>query len=176
MRSTRFVPTLIAACLVASASCSDATAPTSPRRVSVPTTALTTLDGVIHLSPTKSNGIVLSLADGGEVTLDGPEAGALTNLENAEVEVSGQWSDDTFLVGDFLVRQVDGVDVLDGVLLQFFGDEIDSNFIGYGLRLTRGSLVPLMDPPADLIAHVGDRVWVAESADGQTSAFGIIGR
>ena len=176
MRSTRFVPALIAACLVASTSCSDATTPTAPRKVAAPTIALTTLDGVIHLSPTKSNGIVLTLADGGEVNLDGPEAGALTNLENAEVEVSGQWSDDTFLVGDFLVRRVDGVDVLDGVLVQFFGDELEDNFIGYGLRLTRGSTVELIDPPADLTAHVGERLWVVESLDGQTSAFGIIGR
>jgi hypothetical protein len=80
-------------------------------------------------------------------------------------------------VADFLVRRVDGAEVMDGVVTALhLQDEIEGDVIGYALSLTRGSLVPLMDPPAELIAHVGERVWIAETADGQASAFGIISR
>jgi len=177
MRATRFVPTLIAACLAATASCSDTATPTSPGRQAAPPAPLTTLEGVIHLSATKVNGIVLSMPDGEDVTLDGPESASLANVENADVEVRGQWSDDALVVADFLVRRVNGADVMDGVLVAMtIQDNGDGNIIGYGLSLTRGSLIPLTDPPADLIAHVGERVWLAETPDGQASAFGIISR
>jgi hypothetical protein len=177
MRATRFVPSLIAACLAATASCNDTAAPTSPGRQAAPPPALTTLEGVIHLSATKVNGIVLSLDDGEDVILDGTGSANLTNVENADVEVRGQWSGDTFAVADFLVRRVDGAEVIDGVVTALhLQDEIEGDVIGYALSLTRGSLVPLMDPPAELIAHVGERVWIAETADGQASAFGIISR
>jgi hypothetical protein len=176
MRAKRIVPTLIAACLVASTSCSDASAPTSPggQAAAAP---LTTLEGVVHLSPTKSNNILLTLADGEDVILDGYETASLANVENADVEVRGRWSSDIFAVTDFLVRRVDGAEVMDGILTALrTQDEMEGDIIGYALSLTRGSLVPLTDPPADLIAHVGERVWVAETADGQPSAFGIISR
>jgi hypothetical protein len=176
MRTTRIAPTLIAACLVASTSCSDAAAPTSSGGPAT-TAALTTLNGVVHLSPTKANGILLTLSDGEDVILDGSGSASLANVENAEVEVSGHFSDDAFLVADFLVRRVDGADVMDGILTALrVQDDMEGDIIGYALSLTRGSLVPLTDPPADLIAHVGQRVWVAETADGLASAFGIISR
>lgn len=179
MRAKRIVPTLIAACLVASTSCSDASAPTSPGGQAAPAAPapLTTLEGVVHLSQTKLNGIVLTLGDGQDVILDGSEATSLANVENADVEVRGQWSSETFVVADFVVRQVDGADVMDGILtVMRTQDAIEGDIIGYALSLTRGSLVPLTNPPTDLIAHVGERVWVEETADGQPSAFGIISR
>lgn len=177
MRTQRIVPTLIAACLIASTSCSDASAPTSLGGQAGPAgpAPLTTLEGVVHLSETKANGILLMLADGEEVILDGPAAASLANVENADVEVRGQRSADTFVVSDFLVRQVDGADVLDGILIATQIED-DGAVIGYALSLTRGSVVPLTDPPAELVAHVGERVWVAETVDGQASAFGIISR
>jgi hypothetical protein len=179
MHAKRIVPILIAACLVASTSCSDASAPTSLGRQAAPAAPapLTTIEGVVHVSQTKANNIRLTLADGEDVILDGSEAASLANVENADVEVRGQWSSETFVVADFVVRQVDGADVMDGILTAMrTQDAIEGDIIGYALSLTRGSLVPLTDPPAELIAHVGERVWVAETADGLASAFGIISR
>jgi hypothetical protein len=177
MRANGIVPTLIAACLVASTSCSDANAPTSPGEQAGPAAPapLATLDGKVHLIATKANNILLTLADGEDIVLDGSAAANLANVENADVEVRGQWNADVFVVSDFLVRQVDGADVLDGVLLATQVED-DGAVVGYALSLTRGSVVPLTNPPAELIAHVGERVWVAETADGQPCAFGIIGR
>jgi hypothetical protein len=176
MRTTQIVPILIAACLVASTSCSDAASPTSPGGQAAPPALITTLNGVIHLSATKVNGVVLSLADGGEVALDGSATAGLENVENAEVEVRGLWSADTLVVSDFLVRRVDGAEVMDGILVSFFDQRSDGDPHRYGISLTRGSLVTLMDPPTELLAHLGQRVWIAESIDGQASAFGVISR
>ena len=118
---------------------------------------------------------MLSMGDG-EVPLSGAGSAGLASVENAEVEVRGLWNNDTFAVADFLVRRVGGSDVMDGVLIALYGQEIQGDGLGYALSLTRGSIVPLADPPAELIAHVGERVWIAESAEGQASAFGIITR
>jgi hypothetical protein len=177
MCPNRVVSTLIAACFVASTSCSDASTSTSPGGQAAPEAPapLTTLDGKVHLMPTRANNILLTLADGEDVVLDGSAAAALANVENADVEVRGQWSADIFVVSDFLVRQVDGADVLDGVLMAVQVED-DGAVIGYALNLTRGSVVPLTNPPAELTSHVGERVWVAETADGQAGAFGIISR
>jgi len=177
MRTTRTIPILIAACLVATASCSDTGAPTSPGTGSQagPTTSQTTLYGTIHLSQTKGSETVLSLGDG-EVPLTGAGSAGLASVENAEVEVRGQFNADSFVVTDFLVRRVGGSDVMDGVLIALYDQEIGGNEFGYGLSLTRGPIVSLPDPPAELIAYIGQRVWIAESGDGQASAFGIISR
>lgn len=177
MRATRIVPILLAASLAAVTSCSDATTPTAVGGQSAGPAPLTTLTGVIHLSSeSKLNAIVLSMQDGDEIPLDGPEAAQLASVENAGVEVRGRWDADTFIVSDFIVREVGGVNVLDGVLISVSETDIASDTIGYALKLTEGSLVPLFDPPAELTAHVGERVWVAESADGAATTFGIIGR
>jgi hypothetical protein len=175
---TRTIPILIAACLVATASCSDTATPTSPGTgtQAAPTTASqTTLYGIVQLSQTKEGGTVLRMGDG-EVPLSGPGSDGLASVENAEVEVRGGFDADTFVVADFLVRRVGGSDVLDGVLITLYGQEIDGDGLGYALSLTRGAIVPLMDPPAELIAHVGARLWIVQSAEGQPSAFGIISR
>ena len=177
MRSTGIVPILLAASLAAGTSCSDATAPAAVGGQSAAPTPLITLTGVVHLSSTsKLNAIVLSTQDGDDIPLDGPEAAQLASVENAGVDVRGRWDGDTFIVADFIVREVGGVNVMDGVLISVFETEIAGDTTEYALKLTEGSLVPLLDPPAELTAHVGERVWVAESADGQATAFGIIGR
>jgi hypothetical protein len=177
MRTTRTIPILIVACLVATASCSDTGTPTSPGTGSQagPTTSQTTLYGIVHLSQTKEGGTVLRMGDG-EVRLSGAGSAGLASVENAEVEVRGGFNGDSFVVADFLVRRVSGSDVMDGVLINVYGQEAGSNGFGYGLSLTRGSIVSLPDPPAALIAYLGQRVWIAESADGRASAFGIITR
>lgn len=175
MRSTRFVSVLVAVCLVASTSCSDSTAPTStPIPAFSPGPSLVTLNGVIHFGSTRSNPVSLVAPDGSEVVLAGTETASLASVENAEVEVRGIWDASTFVVSDFLVRRVDGTDVMDGILTVLYDDEMRTHDVGYAISLTRGSIVPLLDPPQDLLAHVGERIWLAERTDGQPAAFGVI--
>jgi hypothetical protein len=176
MRASRIVPTLIVACLVASTSCSDSAPPTSPAGPAAVPPALSSLTGMIQVSTTKTTPVLLILDDGEQIDLDGPPTAELTGLENAVVDVRGVWESARFLVSDFLVKQVGGVDVMDGVLIEMSIQEIDADAVTYGLSLTRGSVVALENPPAELTAHLGERVWVAASTDGQPATFGIIGR
>lgn len=69
MRPMRIVPTLIAACLITSTSCSDATAPTWSPRLAAPATPLTTLQGGAQHAPTNPNDSRPSVSDGGQVAL-----------------------------------------------------------------------------------------------------------
>jgi len=166
----------MAACLAAAASCSDSrtsTTPVTPAQETPRQILLVTLTGVIHAADPLS-GVRLS-TDVGDIPLRGTETGSLMNLTNDEVEVHGSWDSDVFLVHDFIVRQVGGVDVLDGIFTTMYDDETGTQPMGYGVYTTSGSLVPLLDPPQDLIGLLGDRVWVATSADGKAEAYGIIG-
>jgi hypothetical protein len=118
--------------------------------------------------------------DGGGVLLGGSETVDLRGLDGDEVEVHGTWAGiadgaDILLVNDFIVRQVGGVDVLDGILTAQYIDDSSTTPVGYAINLTHGSSVPLVDPPQDLIDHLGQRVWVQTSADGKPQAFGVIG-
>lgn len=64
MRPTRIVPTLIAACLIASTSCSDTVAPTWPRKLAAPATPRTTLQGDVQRAPSSPNDVTPGLSDG----------------------------------------------------------------------------------------------------------------
>ena len=119
------------------------------------------------------DGILLDTGDGNELVLTGTETANLLSLDGAEVDVRGLWVADALAVSDFLVRRVGGIDVLDGIVTMQVDDQTGD--VGYGISLTRGSYVPLIDPPDALIAHLGQRVWVTEPADGQPLLFGIIG-
>lgn len=184
MRSTRLSPVFLAACLAAAASCSDSTTSTTTPIAStnpiVPTTpSLVTLTGVIHTGGGLDQ-LRLDIGGGGDVMLGGSEVVNLRSLENDEVEVRGTWAgiteaNDVLVVSDFIVQQVGGVDVLDGILTVLYDDETGTRAVGYAINLTRGSSVPLLDPPQELINHLGERVWVATSADGKPGAFGVIG-
>ena len=66
VRPMRIVPTLIAAWLIASTSCSDTVAPTWPRNLAAPATPLTTLHGVAQLAPTNPNEFIGGVSDGGQ--------------------------------------------------------------------------------------------------------------
>jgi hypothetical protein len=176
--------TLVAtASVVAGAACNDS--PSGP--TAAPPTAYTprpslvvTLNGFVRVGGRSGGtGIVLNASNGDEIPLTGREAGLLENFDGAEVEVRGTWDAEgpALVVSDFLVRAVGGVAAMDGVLTKIYADEIEEEFLGYGLRLTRSVLlVPLVDPPSDLLEHVGDRVWVTSGSHGETTAYGIIGR
>lgn len=181
MARSRILPVLAAAWLVTVAGCSDTIAPSrSPTYAPVGPIAppLITLSGLIHSSETKINGVAMTTADGQDIFLVS-DGGALPRVDKAGVDVRGRWSvDGTFLVTDFLVRSVDGESALDGVLVAVFAptiiDSEPGGLLGYALRLTDGSMVSLMDPPADLCALVGDRLWVVSPTDGPPTAFGVI--
>ena len=179
MRSTRIVPVLVAACLITSTSCSDSTAPTAssrsiPSSPTPPPSSFVTLSGIIHLGFTEISEFTLQTADGNTLSLVGTETANLAGLDGAEVDVRGTWDGDAFAVNDFLVRRVGGTEVLDGIVTMQVDDETGD--VHYGISLTRGSYVPLIDPPDELIAHLGQRVWVTDQTDGQPLAFGIIGQ
>jgi hypothetical protein len=67
---------------------------------------------------------------------------------------------------------------MDGILIaQYDGsgqDLVGGTLLGYALQLTRGGLIALTDPPADLIAHLGERVWVTGDPNAAPTAFGFI--
>lgn len=178
MLSTRIVPVLVAACLITSASCSDSTAPTassssSPGSPISQSPSFVTISGTIRLGHTDMGGVLLETPDGNELILVGTETDNLLSLDGAEVDVRGLWDAGALVVSDFLVRRVGGMEVLDGILTMVVDDETGD--VGYGISLTRGSYVPLIDLPNELIAHLGKRVWVSDPADGQPLHFGIIG-
>jgi hypothetical protein len=180
MRSTSLVPVLLAACLVTGTACSDSTAPTSTTtaaRPTAPAPSLVTFSGVIHRLGTTLDQAVLTTPDGSQLVLAGSEVPNLMHVENAEVDVRGTLDGQTLLVADFLVRRVGGTDVMDGILTMLPGDANDTEMhaVTYGITLADGSIIPLIDPPQELLAYVGERVWVSDPVEGQPTAFGVIG-
>lgn len=178
MYSTRIVPVLVAACLVTSTSCSESTAPSTgsnslPIAPAPQSPSYITVSGTIHIGHTDMGAVVLMTADGNDLALVGTEADNLLSLDGAEVDVRGLWDAGSLVVSDFLVRRVGGIEVLDGILTMVVDDETGD--VGYGITLTRGSYVPLIDLPNELIAYLGQRVWVTDPADGQPLHFGVIG-
>jgi hypothetical protein len=148
-----------------------------PPSTYVPRGSFVTLNGIVHTAGNVASGVVLQ-TDGDEIRLAGSETARLKRVEGAEVEVRGMWNMvDALTVNDFLVRAVNGVAALDGVLIMMWGDGPESEFLGYGVRLTRGArIVPLVDPPQGLIEHAGKRVWVTGALGGPPMAYGVIGR
>jgi hypothetical protein len=140
---------------------------------------LLTLTGSVHRSANRINEFILATDDGQEIPLSGGTASMMASVENAGVEVRGAWSGDgAFEVADFLVRTVDGAPVLDGVLIAVYERPVDKESIepiGYAILPTRGGLtIALTDPSADLLAHLGQRLWVAGVGEGAPTAFGVI--
>jgi hypothetical protein len=180
MSPPRILPVLIAAWLVTGAACSDSVAPNqSPGYGPVVPIAppFVTLSGFTHSSGAMLDQVVLT-SDGQDILLVS-DGGPLPRVENAGVDVRGRWNaDGTFDVANFVVRSIDGEPVLDGVLIALYAPTIidtePGELMGFALRLTDGPVVPLMDPPSELRAHVGERVWVLSPTDGPPTAFGII--
>jgi hypothetical protein len=177
MYHSKIVPVVVAACLVAGTSCSEST--TAPKTNSSrsspipPTPFLVTVSGTIHTLSRDMDAAYLTTADGDDVFLLGSETVNLAGLDGAEVDVRGSWVVGGLALTDFLVRRVGGADVLDGKLTMLVDE--NTGEVGYGLALTRGSLVPLTSPTDALLAHLGQRLWVTEPADGQPLIFGVIG-
>ena len=181
MLSSRLLTAFAVAGLLAAVGCNDTTAPNLPPE-SKPSTPLMpeiiTFTGSVHLTGTKLNPVVLNASDGSEIPLAGATTALLARVDAAGVEVRGWWNTDrTFEVADFVVQIVDGAPVLDGVLIAVYDTKLkteDRMVIGYALQLTRGDTVGLTEPSADLLAHLGERVWIAGPIEGPTTAFGVI--
>jgi hypothetical protein len=182
MSRTRLIPVLAAAWLALGAACSDTLAPTDhglPSGVYPPATALISIVGFVHATTNLRGPVTLSTDDGQEILLVGTSLSSVARIDSAQVEVRGAWvADGTFAVSDFVVRSVEGVAAMDGVLVaryELTGSDLDATMaIGYDLQLTRGGTIALTDPPADLIAHLGERVWVTGDSDAPPKAFGVI--
>jgi hypothetical protein len=166
--------------------CHDA--PQAPTTTTGTTPTAPRLDRVIGViaradEATRPDSMFLQQSDGSSITLIGEGVWRLARVVDAEVRVDGTWSADRrFEMSAFLVVAVGGRPAADGVLLrmpaEFTPLPIDSAFVvaqGYAIRLVNGSYRPLIDPPADLIAFLGQRVWVTGPYDAPPNAFGLIG-
>ena len=179
MSTTRWIPAIAAASLAATA-CSDSLAPNDhalPTGSSQP--ALISIVGIIHQTTDVLGPVMLSTNDGREIVLIGANLTSVASVDRAEVEVRGAWAADGALeVNDFVVRSVEGAPAMDGILIARYDesgqDLIGPTLLGYGLALTRGGTIALTDPPADLIAHLGERVWVTGDPNAPPTAFGFI--
>ena len=125
MLSSRLLTAFAASGLLASASCSDTTAPNLPPHVQSPRTPLMpqliTISGSVHLTGMKLNEVVLNTSDGLEIPLAGASTALLARVDEAGVEVRGSWNaDSAFDVADFVVQIVGGAPVLDGVLIAIY--------------------------------------------------------
>jgi hypothetical protein len=141
--------------------------------------AFVELTGVVELNGTEIEpAVLLRLPDGSAVPLFGLEASHLARVPGAEVWMRGTWAtqylgrDDAtvqmvpgFAVDRFQVNAVDGRAVSDGIVV-----ETDD---GYALRLIDGSLLALIEAPAELSDLVGARIWITEM-DEPPVAFGVI--
>ena len=143
-------------------------------------TGLAVLRGTVVASPGHTV-IHLRQQSGSYTLLLGTEARRLASVDGADVIVRGYWTTDDltpedeliiteiftgFAVADFTVAAVEGRPAMDGVLVETEGR--------YALELAGGVLVYLDDPPADLLAHIGERVWVTGLMDELQLTFGVI--
>jgi len=113
--------------------------------------------------------LYIRVGDTGLYRIEGSERYRLSRLVGAEVTVRGPLDGlDGIEVEGFVVLKVHGREAADGVLVEMED--------GYALRLVvDGSFRYLIDPPAELLGHVGERVWVTDPTDESPSDYGVIG-
>jgi hypothetical protein len=182
MSTNRWIPVIAAAWLAAGTACSDATAPADRAAAPAdqPPPAQISIVGIVHLTTDLRNSFMLSTDDGRDIVLIGGSLASVAQVDSAQVEVRGAWTADgaAFEVNDFVVRSVEGAPAMDGILIARYDDSgqdlIGPTLLGYGLQLTRGGTIALTDPPADLVAHLGERVWVTGDPTAAPTAFGFI--
>jgi hypothetical protein len=162
---------VIAAALVVG--CRDAQTPSDPtpraRSIASPNQ---TLQGTVIANTEQKiyPALLLQLADGTTIGLDGNEARPLASVLGAQVQVDGQMDgDQAFVVSRFVVLAVGGSPVVDGVL-ESIADGV------YSLLLTGGGARTFVDATPELAEHLGERVWLILSEDdgGTPTAFGVI--
>lgn len=110
--------------------------------------------------------VMLGTAGGGSHSLTGPELPSLRRAAGLEVVLRGSSSPGgELVVRDFTVVSADGQPALDGVL----------EHEGSTLYLrTADRRIRLGNPPNDLHALVGARVWLTGAPEGGPHTFGVI--
>jgi hypothetical protein len=181
MSTNRWIPVIVAAWLAAATACSDSVAPTEHALPAAPgqPAAQISIIGIVHQTTDLLAPVMLRTDDGRDIVLVGANLASVASVDSAEVEVRGAWAVNGALeVNDFVVRSVEGAPAMDGILVARYDesgqDLIGGTLIGYGLQLTRGGTIALTDPPADLVAHLGERVWVTGDPTAAPAAFGFI--
>ena len=143
-------------------------------RPSVPIAGADTARGAVRLLGTAVDSRVVVQTPAGPVGVTGPHAPAIARLQGMDVWIQGPLSlaigavipPRQITVERFEVRAVAGVPVVDGTLREEGGSFVVVD--------QRGGRTSLTNPPADLRALVGRRVWVTRAADGGVAAFGEI--
>ena len=158
---------LLIASLLGVTACSDQpTGPKLPAFIEPATGVRVELNGIVVLPGSEMAPAFLRV--GSElVPLRGSEAVLITHVEGAQVSVIGtRDSDPGVVVESFQVLTMRGRAVVDGTLELVPGG-------AYAVRLATGALYMIADAPADLITHVGARIWLTTSAT-EALEFGII--
>lgn len=183
MLRSRLLPWLFSAGFFLAAACSDSVAPgpeptaAAPAPIAPAGPTLVTLSGSVHATGEDLYPAWLSTEDGQDIRLTGENANILVSVDNAGVEVHGRWETDganAFFVADFLVKAVNGSAVVDGILIELAPLSVDSPV--YAIRQTNGgAYIMLFNPPAELLTHLNERIWIAglDELSGPT-AFGVI--
>jgi hypothetical protein len=180
MSTNRWIPAIAVAWLAAGTACNDSLAPTNQAQPAGQSTPiLFSITGYIRPTTDRRGSVMLSTDDGREIVLIGASLTSVAAVDSAQVEARGAWVDaGTFEVSDFVVRSVEGAPALDGILIARYDesgqDLISPTLLGYSLQLTRGGMIDLTDPPEDLVAHLGARVWVTGDPNAPPTAFGFI--
>jgi hypothetical protein len=123
--------------------------------------------GVISITGTSLEQHVVLRVDkrARELSASPDDSAALTRLGGARVVTYGTSRAERFAVTSFTVIAVGGGAVVDGVLMRD------------GSRLairTRGSQLPLGNPPAALEQLVGARIWISGPLDSGPNSYGLI--
>ena len=165
---------VVASALVLGACISDQSGPTGPVGTGFTppfASSVVELTGTLVASGEDYAPVSLCCAlQGGLIPLGGNQAILMAGLDGAEVWVRGTWdASPGLIVASFRVLAVDGRAALDGILVQT--DSAD-----YALQLADGTVRTLVDPPAELTAEVGARVWVTGGTDDPPVRFGVIER
>lgn len=129
------------------------------------TPAYVELDGIILATGQELSPLVIELASGATIPVDGAAAPMLLRVAGARITVRGREFDGLLTVDNFTVLEVHGRPVADG-----FVEMVDD---GYQLRLMDGGTYHV-DAPADLAACVGSRIWITTDSPVAPVEFGVI--
>ena len=170
MRSLRALSPFAVPLAVLVSACSSPDLPTTPAAVppAAPALALDSLRGivsVIRVGPDREV-VLLYQTSGVPTVLIGATALA-AKLDGGDVLVRGRFnSAGSFDVSTTALRALDGEPARDGLLIP--------SAAGLALRTQDGTQIEIVDPPAELRAHVGRHVWIVGASDAAPSRFGVL--
>ena len=104
--------------------------------------------------------------NGKRVEITGPLASLVGHLAGADLSVVGARSASTIEATSFLVRTVDGMPAIDGIL------RTEGSFLHIVTR--NGISSRIVSPPPPLLGHDGSRVWITGDPSKGVASFGFI--